>query len=220
MIVKPAEHAEKALIERILDGQYPQGSFLPSERDLAGLLGVTRPTLREALQRLSRDGWLEIQQGKPTRVRHYWQEGGLALLGSLATHENITPFIPHLLQIRTDLAPSYTKMAVENNPQAVEQHLSRTPEIPEDFVRFDWELHRLLCLESGNPLYVLVLNGFREVYASAGLLYFQTQDARDLSGNFYRELREAAIQKDALKAAELARTVCLNSQKLWSRGLS
>ncbi len=42
---KPAELAESRLIEAILKGQFPIGSTLPAERDLAFRLGVTRPYL-------------------------------------------------------------------------------------------------------------------------------------------------------------------------------
>lgn len=50
--IRPSEHAESALVTAILDGEFPPGSALPGERVLAGQLGVTRPTLREAIQRL------------------------------------------------------------------------------------------------------------------------------------------------------------------------
>jgi len=76
---KPAEIAESRLIQAILTDKFSINSNLPAERELAELLGVTRPTLREALQRLERDGWLEIHQGKPTRIRNYWEEGNLLL---------------------------------------------------------------------------------------------------------------------------------------------
>jgi len=62
--LKPAEVAEARLIEAILHARLPLGSFLPPERDLADGLGVTRPTLREAMRRMSRDGWLEIHTGR------------------------------------------------------------------------------------------------------------------------------------------------------------
>jgi GntR family negative regulator for fad regulon and positive regulator of fabA len=70
-VQKPAEMAETRLLEAILSGHFPINSNLPGERELAEQIGVTRPTLREALQRLARDGWLDIQQDKPTRVRDY-----------------------------------------------------------------------------------------------------------------------------------------------------
>ena len=71
---KPAELTEQRIINGILEGIFKINGTLPSERELSSQLGVTRPTLREALQRLSRDGWIEIHQGKPTRIRDYWKE--------------------------------------------------------------------------------------------------------------------------------------------------
>ena len=70
--LRPAERVENRLIQAIVGGEFPINSTLPPERELARRLGVTRPTLREALQRLARDGWIEIHHGKSTRVRDYW----------------------------------------------------------------------------------------------------------------------------------------------------
>jgi len=50
----------RALIQT---GQYPVGSRLPPERDLAHLLGVSRPSLREALIALEINGDVEIRIG-------------------------------------------------------------------------------------------------------------------------------------------------------------
>ncbi len=62
---KPAELTYNRLVDAILEGAFPPNSTLPGERQLAEMLGVTRSTLREALQRLAANGWLEIQQGRP-----------------------------------------------------------------------------------------------------------------------------------------------------------
>lgn len=54
--------------ERVLSavklGLAPAGERLPAERDLAGRLGVSRATLRDALRSLSDAGWLEIRRGR------------------------------------------------------------------------------------------------------------------------------------------------------------
>ena len=68
---RPNAYAEHSLIAAILDGTFPPGSTLPGERMLAVELGVTRPTLREAIQRLARDGWLTVRQGKATVVQRF-----------------------------------------------------------------------------------------------------------------------------------------------------
>lgn len=47
----------------IVDGEFPPGSRLPSERDLALQLGVSRPSLREALIALEVEGHIEVRMG-------------------------------------------------------------------------------------------------------------------------------------------------------------
>jgi GntR family negative regulator for fad regulon and positive regulator of fabA len=44
------------------------------------------PQIREVLQRLQRDGWIEIQHGMPTKIRFIFEEGGLSILNSLIHH--------------------------------------------------------------------------------------------------------------------------------------
>jgi GntR family transcriptional regulator, transcriptional repressor for pyruvate dehydrogenase complex len=59
------------------------GEPLPSERRLSEVLGVSRPVVREALQRLSHAGLVEVRQGDATTVRDFRREGGLDLLARL-----------------------------------------------------------------------------------------------------------------------------------------
>jgi DNA-binding FadR family transcriptional regulator len=47
----------------ILDGEFPVGSRLPAERNLAVQLGVSRPSLREALIALEVEGYIEVRMG-------------------------------------------------------------------------------------------------------------------------------------------------------------
>lgn len=51
------------LRELIIDGEFPIGSRLPSERDLSVQLGVSRPSLREALIALEVEGYIEVRMG-------------------------------------------------------------------------------------------------------------------------------------------------------------
>ena len=53
----PAGFAEEYIVESIWSGRFAPGTILPAERELSELIGVTRTTLREVLQRLARDGW-------------------------------------------------------------------------------------------------------------------------------------------------------------------
>ncbi len=51
------------LLRRIINGTYPPGSKLPTERLLTDEFGVTRSVIREALKRVEALGYLSIRQG-------------------------------------------------------------------------------------------------------------------------------------------------------------
>lgn len=219
---RPAAYAEQALITAILNHDFPPGSFLPGERDLAVRLGVTRPTVRETLQRLEHDGWLTIQHGKPTRVNDFWLEGGLGVLSSLVRYASELPsdFIPNLLSVRLALAPAYARAAVERHPEQVVDMLvssGNLADTPSAYADFDWQLHRMLTIASGNPVYTLILNGFAGFYQQMAERYFASPESRLSSRSFYSALLEAAHQRDPLIAEQITRRVMQESLNLWSR---
>jgi GntR family transcriptional regulator len=55
---------EEWLTQRIEGGELAPGTRLPSERELAERLGISRMTLRQALDRLAREGLLVRRQGR------------------------------------------------------------------------------------------------------------------------------------------------------------
>ncbi len=71
------------LAQEVVGGSLGPGEALPSERRLAELLGVSRPAVREALQRLSHAGLVEVRQGDTTTVRDFRRHAGLELLPRL-----------------------------------------------------------------------------------------------------------------------------------------
>ncbi|MGX9415758.1 fatty acid metabolism transcriptional regulator FadR [Vibrio sp. WJH972] len=130
MVIKaksPAGFAEKYIIESIWKGRFPPGSILPAERELSELIGVTRTTLREVLQRLARDGWLTIQHGKPTKVNQFMETSGLHILDTLMTldADNATSIVEDLLSARTNISPIFISAAFKHNPQEAQQTLER-----------------------------------------------------------------------------------------------
>ena len=219
---RPAEFAESQLLNAILDGTYPIHSTLPNERDLAGQLGITRPTLREALQRLARDGWLDIQQGKSTRVRDYWREGSLATLNALAAspHHQSPDFVAYLLEVRLLLAPTYTRQALQHASPQIAALLGRAEELnhdPVSYALFDWELHHTLTQLASNPVFQLLFNGFREIYAQMGKTYFSFEECRSESRKFYNSLLSCAKSEDLDAAEALLRETMQVSLDLWLR---
>ncbi|CAN5814373.1 hypothetical protein BH11VER1_BH11VER1_40160 [soil metagenome] len=61
-----ASQAAQVLREQLENGVWK--NHLPGERTLSERLGVSRPTVRAALELLRREGWLEVSQGRATRI--------------------------------------------------------------------------------------------------------------------------------------------------------
>lgn len=77
--------ARQYILNLIEEGTYQPGEQLPSEEDLAAQLGISRPTLREALNRLEQDGVIVRRHGVGTFVSRHTPilESGLEVLESL-----------------------------------------------------------------------------------------------------------------------------------------
>ncbi|WP_413284079.1 fatty acid metabolism transcriptional regulator FadR [Vibrio sp. MA40-2] len=130
MVIKaksPAGFAEKYIIESIWNGRFAPGSILPAERELSELIGVTRTTLREVLQRLARDGWLTIQHGKPTKVNQFMETSSLHILDTLMTldSENATSIVEDLLAARSNISPIFMRYAFKANKESSEKTIRR-----------------------------------------------------------------------------------------------
>lgn len=61
-------HIAEQLRALIQQGEYPPGTRLPAERELAQQLGVSRPSVREALIALEVEGWVEVRTGSGVYV--------------------------------------------------------------------------------------------------------------------------------------------------------
>ena len=216
----PASFAEKYIVRSIWDNKFPPGSILPAERELSELIGVTRTTLREVLQRLARDGWLTIQHGKPTRVNNYWETSGLNILETMAdlNPEGFPVLVDQLLSARTNISAIYFRGAIRYNSATVIDVLSHIHGLEnhsEAYAEFDYQLHHTLAFNSGNPLYVLILNGFKGLYSRVGRYYFSSHEARVLAMDFYIKLEELAKSNNFTDVPMLMRNYGIDSGKMW-----
>jgi DNA-binding FadR family transcriptional regulator len=89
------------IIDDVVSGEFAPGESLPSERKLAEVLGVSRPAVREALQRVAQAGLVEVRQGDATTVRDYRRHASMDLL-------------PRLLLPRGELDPGVARSVLES----------------------------------------------------------------------------------------------------------
>lgn len=216
----PAGFAEEYIVESIWSGRFPPGTILPAERELSELIGVTRTTLREVLQRLARDGWLTIQHGKPTKVNNYWETCGLNILETLARldQDGQPQLLDNLLSARTNLSAVFIRAAFRQNPQNAREIIERFRTVGDDGVEFaqhDYQMHRDLAFASNNPVYVLMMNGFKTIYARIGGQFFSNQSSREVARGYYQELLDVLDSEKYDRVVNVVRTYGVESGKIW-----
>jgi GntR family transcriptional regulator, transcriptional repressor for pyruvate dehydrogenase complex len=106
------------LVGGIVTGDLAPGDPLPSERRLAEALGVSRPAVREALQRLSQSNLVEVRQGDTTTVRDYRRTAGPEFLPQLLLRDGSldASVARSVVEVRAMLGPQVARLAAERAP--------------------------------------------------------------------------------------------------------
>jgi len=217
---RATDRAERQLIERIVSGEFPPNTDLPGERTLSKNLDIARPALREAMQRLSRDGWLDIQQGKPTRIQDYLKDGNLNILaGLLKADPDLVPnLVPDLLEMWELLAPQYTASSVRRAPGLILDLLEsfqRLPDEPEGYAGSMWKLHHLLITYCDNLVYGLIFNTFREFYYQLAVYYYQDPEHRQLARDLWTALVPNIENLDTGETSRQVTSFISNTKAFW-----
>jgi GntR family transcriptional regulator len=139
------------IIEQIEGGELDPGSQIPSENALCSALGMSRTTVREALNQLVAEGWLYRIRGVGTFVRDCQVAPSMVQrLASFAEdmQEQHIPYTSELLSRSVILAPLPIAACLEIAPGAEVVHLERLGSTEgEPLVLADTYIPRELCLD-------------------------------------------------------------------------
>jgi DNA-binding FadR family transcriptional regulator len=162
---------------RIALGDFPPGSRLPTERELAEVLGVGRNTVRQALRQLTEEGLVSTTLGRSggTRVRGAADPGQMPRAEILA---NFRATIRDSLEYRRAIEPLAARLAAERAPVDVRQRLLRLLDEPADdlgsYHRLDSEFHLGIAAASGNQvLHRAVEQARAEMFVGGNALWLQ-----------------------------------------------
>lgn len=191
----------------VSSGEWPIGTKIPTEPELAEALGVGRNTLREAVRALAHGGILEVRQGDGTYVRATSEVSGA--LSRLCGSE-----LREVLQVRRCLEVEGARLAATARTDAdlAELHtfLERTETSDHaDFVRSDTAFHLAVVRASHNGVLIELYRGLIEAISASVATTSATPDGmfshRGLveaiaAGDVERAGREAGEFLDALLA--------------------
>jgi GntR family transcriptional repressor for pyruvate dehydrogenase complex len=206
-----SERIAAMILSLIKDRQLQSGDRLPPERELAKLLGVSRPPLREALRALSMMNILEIRQGSGTYIATLEPELLVQHLDLIFALEDTTYL--ELLRARRVLEGGLAEMAAQNITDAEIQDLReclaksiRSIDQPMAFLKSDLELHRIVCEAARN----LILSKLMTSISKPGIhSRYRTTEIRDVRIQTVKD-HEEIVAAISLRDAERSREAMAN----------
>ncbi len=217
--IKPTQFAEQKIVKAIVAEEWLAGQNLPPEREFAGLLGVTRSTLREVLQRLSRDGWITIKHGRPTVINDYKNKGGLGVLKSLSNFKDLATgsLIKDWLEFRIIIMPDLAYKSIISNSDIILEKLNNIPYIDlkgDKFAIFDWELQLLMIKYSKNAIAQMLFNDLTEIYHKERSDYFNEEQTKQKSLEYYSKLKNAILH-NTNDIKQIVRHTMQEAMRIW-----
>lgn len=217
--------------ELILSGKISVGQRLPSERELAVQLGVSRPVVHEGLLDLAAKGLVTMIPRVGTIVNDFRKEGSLSLLTSLVNYHQ-GGLEPHLLESLLDMRQLFevesARLAAHHRTR---EHLSRfnrlldaENQVDHDDLdgvcELDFKFHHLVAMASGNLIYPLLMTSFKQCYLNlAGQFYSDPSVILNVF-KFHRKMVNAIDAKDAKAATKIMTTMLAQgAQQLQARSL-
>jgi GntR family transcriptional repressor for pyruvate dehydrogenase complex len=210
--------------ELILSGKLKIGQKLPSERELALQLGVSRPVVHEGLVELASRGLVSLKPRFGAIVNDYRKEGSITMLSSLIQYQkgNLEPeLLNSLLQMRLLMEPEFARFAAINRTEdqvrefieIVKKEESADYKNIQDITDLDFEFHLLVAVASGNAVFPLLLNSFRQVYTNISGQFFKDSQVISTVHKHHRDMVRALEAQDAKKAVSIMKTILNHGEK-------
>lgn len=211
------QSAQDRVKQFIIDHGYGAGDPLPPEAELARQIGVSRPSLREAMRVLQTIGVVEARHGVGTFVGHPSFDAftnGLVFQIDVENRQDenrIARNLNELVAIREALESAVVARMAGKYPDDDIAELYRLTERMEAsaakgemFAGDDWAFHEVLYRPTGNRLLLRLLQAFWTV-SDRVRQTIPSPEQLQLTARHHRDLVDALAAGDGIAAAEAMR---------------
>ena len=209
--------AGQVIQEKIRSGEFPLDSALPGQRELAKILGIGRPAIREAISALEGLGLLRVEPGRGVFVaspgaastRRWRFEARYSLDHVYAVREALETLS---VRLATDRATAPDLKELKNLAKRLKKAVDNDDLIEMSLA--DSEFHRKLALVSGNGLLLEMLDWFKTILTESRNIAFANPDParRSEPSIEHTKIIEAMEKRDRIAAARLMKTHITNAR--------
>jgi GntR family transcriptional repressor for pyruvate dehydrogenase complex len=208
----------------ILSGYFKIGERLPPERQLASMLGVSRPVVHEGLVNLVSKGLVTMTPRKGSVINDYRKEGSLFMLTALFEYSDgqvSERLLSSMLDMRMLVEVETVGLAATNRSQSqvaqLQEIVDREEQAdPDDLKRIaalDFEFHHLLSIASDNLVYPLLLNSLKQFYISLTEKFFADRSVIPWVLEHHGKIVRAIDDQSAEKARDYAKELLVHGEQ-------
>ncbi|MFZ1652156.1 MAG: GntR family transcriptional regulator [Candidatus Nanopelagicales bacterium] len=215
--------------DQIVGGALVAGEALPGERELAAQLGVSRGVVREALQRLSQAGLIDIRHGGATRIRDFLTSTDLNLLQRLMVQSDGSVnarVLRSLLEMRISIGVDAARLAALRADVAAQTALGDLVDrlaASDDILErqdIDLDFWSKVVESSGNVAYRIAYNGLAATYRPLRAVIVAVVEPELDNLKDHRKMVKAIARGDSAAAERAARSLLECSENEWAELLT
>ncbi|MBO2451850.1 FadR family transcriptional regulator [Actinomadura barringtoniae] len=216
------DRAIEQIKAKLASGELVPGQRLPTERDLAAELGLSRSSMREAIRALTVLGVLEARHGAGVYVTQLEPSDLLETFGAVAEISRGETLL-HLVQVRKILEPAAAATAaarITDEGLALLRAEMRAMErgtTSEEIVGHDLEFHRIITGAAGNPVLAAILGGLNSrTFRARVWRGYQEDDVFTRTFDEHEEIYRALVDRDP-EGARIAAAIHIGAVEHWAR---
>ncbi len=202
------EQVVNQIREQILTDQLKDGDKLPTERELAQRLGVSRTVVREALRSLAKEGLVEVRHGRGTYIINLTSQVLSKSLDLMLTIERADKSA-ELLEIREIFEPSIAALAASRATdddlaalRAAVERMDASMEDVQGYTSADHSFHVALAVATHNFIIPTLLNPIVDLLNSQREKIFHVQNGPQSGQVHHKRILDAVGSRDPEAARE------------------
>jgi DNA-binding FadR family transcriptional regulator len=196
----------KNIIAMIASGRYRDDEPLPAERKLAGEIGVSRGTLRSALEQLRDLGLVEIRRGSGAYVCHRrFSDVPEELLPAGVTKVSASDMMTARKAIELAAIDAAVSRMTEEQVGCIQGLVCDMAYHRDDlveFLRLDIEFHRYLVECSCNPVLLAAYEAIDEYHRYLQVISTQNEHCEQLTLSSHLRIVAGIANRDAASAGQ------------------
>lgn len=190
--------------EAILNKEYLPGSKLPSENELCKMFGVSRTSVREAIQILNVQGLVKIEKGKGIFVKNISSESVSNSILKFLEHRFEGDYYFDLIHARQIIEPGIAYLAAMNrtdedlvNLKEAIDNIAQNDGDPIKHGEYDMAFHMHLARASKNKLLPLLLKPIHKLMPSVkSKILTDVEEAKEAAVVWHTKIYEKIKNQD------------------------